>query len=95
MSEVRQARDSRGVVGQSVLTLGARSPRAGRRRSRVRGRVAVPRSPRRRRNADVRLQRRGDPRSIRAPVAALRGVPHRIHYSVKANSNLAILRLLQ
>jgi diaminopimelate decarboxylase len=27
--------------------------------------------------------------------SALAGVPHRIHYSVKANSNLAILRLLQ
>ncbi|HZF68034.1 MAG TPA: hypothetical protein VEZ47_08350, partial [Gemmatirosa sp.] len=27
--------------------------------------------------------------------AAFAGVPHRIHYSVKANSNLAILRLLQ
>ncbi|AHG90926.1 diaminopimelate decarboxylase [Gemmatirosa kalamazoonensis] len=27
--------------------------------------------------------------------AALGGVPHRVHYSVKANSNLAILRLLQ
>jgi diaminopimelate decarboxylase len=27
--------------------------------------------------------------------AALAGVPHRIHYSVKANSNLAVLRLLQ
>lgn len=34
-------------------------------------------------------------RQYRRLSAALAGVPHRIHYSVKANSNLAILRLLQ
>jgi len=34
-------------------------------------------------------------RQYRRLDAALRGVPHRLHYSVKANSSLAILRLLQ
>ena len=34
-------------------------------------------------------------RQYRRLAAALAGAPHRIHFSVKANSNLAILRLLQ
>jgi diaminopimelate decarboxylase len=34
-------------------------------------------------------------RQYRRLDAALAGVPHRIHYSVKANSSLAVLRLLQ
>jgi diaminopimelate decarboxylase len=34
-------------------------------------------------------------RQYRRLAAALAGVPHRIHYSVKANSNLAVLRLLR
>ncbi len=34
-------------------------------------------------------------RQYRRLDAAFAGVPHRIHYSVKANSNLAVLRLLQ
>lgn len=34
-------------------------------------------------------------RQYRRIAAALAGVPHRIHYSVKANSNLALLRLLR
>ena len=40
-----------------------------------------------------------DADAIRAQFAvltdALAGVPHRVHYSVKANGNLAILRLLR
>ena len=42
------------------------------------------------------VYRRGSyPRTVRRADRALDGVPHRVHYSVKANGNLAILRLLR
>ena len=91
MSQVWSARDGRGAVGESVLTSTF---------ARVDGRL---------RCEEVRLS--SIARAVGTPTyvysanavreqyarlsAALDGVPFRIHYSLKANSNLALLRLLR
>jgi diaminopimelate decarboxylase len=91
MSQVRTERDSRGVVGESVLT---------RAFARVDGALAC---------EGVALstiaEAVGSPTYVYSAnavreqfarlSAALDGVPFRIHYSLKANSNLALLRLLR
>jgi diaminopimelate decarboxylase len=91
MSQVRTERDSRGVVGESVLT---------RAFARVDGALAC---------EGVALstiaEAVGTPTYVYSAnavreqfarlSAALDGVPFRIHYSLKANSNLALLRLLR
>ena len=48
------------------------------------------------RHPGLRLQRRSDPRAqFRALERRFAGIPHRICYAVKANGNLAVLRLLR
>ena len=91
MSQVRQTRHRRGIVGQSLLTTSVR---------RV-GEVLQCEDVPLPRIADVV----GTPTYVyssaavrdqyRALDAALAPVPHRIHYSVKANGNIAVLRLLR
>ena len=80
------------VWAQGVLTHAAFARRR-RRRCIVRGRCPLDAHRRRRRHAGLRVQRGDDPRArYRALDAALAGVPHRIHYAVKANCNLRVLR---
>ncbi len=91
MSQVRTERDSRGAVGESVLTRAfARVDGAlaceGVALSTIAKAVGTPTyvySANAVREQFARLS------------AALDGVPFRIHYSLKANSNLALLRLLR
>lgn len=91
MHDVRRGRGTRGAVGESVLTTGF---------SRVDGALWCDEVPLDRLSAEV-----GTPayvysaRVIREQYhrlsAALSGVRHRLHYSVKANSSLAVLQLLR
>ena len=94
MSPLWPPRGGRGVVGESVLTTTATGI------GRAHGVLQSDGVPVDRIAADV-----GTPAyvysagAIRAQYAAmddaLAGVPHRVHYSMKANGNLAILRLLR
>jgi diaminopimelate decarboxylase len=88
--EVRRSCDGRGAVGESVLT---------RAFARVDGALACEGVP-----LSTIAQAVGTPTYVYSAnavreqytrlAAALHGVPFRIHYSLKANSNLALLRLL-
>ena len=91
MPQVRKGRDSRGVVGESVLTSVF---------ARVDGELACEGV-----SLSTIARAVGTPTYVYSAsavreqyarlAAALDGVPFRIHYSLKANSNLAILRLLR
>jgi len=91
VSQVRSIRDSRGSVGESVLTQTF---------ARVDGALACEGVP-----LSTIAQAVGTPtyvysaNAVREQYArlatALDGIPFRIHYSLKANSNLALLRLLR
>lgn len=91
MPEVRATRDRRGVVGQGVLTSGF---------ARVDGALACDGV-----SLDRIAHEVGTPSYVYSAATvrdrferldgALAGVPHRVHYTLKANSNAAILRLLR
>ena len=90
MFEVRPACNDRGTVGESVLTPFSRVDGAlaceGVSLSTIASAVGTP----------TYVYSAGSVREQYARLAAaLDGVPFRIHYSLKANSNLALLRLLR